>query len=151
MRAWILGCSALVAAATAPAQAPGYVSFSVTGLGSADGTTGVVGEARVPVRTSDVTSENGVVRVVATSSRASLRRLTLGLTNPVAGERYDVGEGTTLLVRFASGNERAPAPGRGWIQVDAADPSRIAGTFEATFPQGRIPIEVRGRFEVPLR
>ena len=53
--------------------------------------------------------------------------------------------------RFASGNERAPAPGRGWIQVDTADPSRIAGTFEATFPQGRIPIEVRGRFEVPLR
>ena len=151
MRLLIVAVAAVLATSSAPAQAPGFVSYTVTGLGSADGTTGVVGESRLPVRSGDVTSQGGVVRITATSSRASLRRVVIGLAQPVAGERYAVGEGTTLMVRFASGNERAPAAGRAWIQVDVADPSRLAGTFEATFPQGRIPIEVRGQFDVPLR
>lgn len=151
MRASTVALAALLSSQAAPAQAPGYISYSVTGLGSADGTTGVVGEARLPVRASDVSAQGGVVRITATSARASLRRVVIGLTQPAAGERYPVGEGTTLLVRFASGNERAPAEGRGWVQVDQVDPSRIVGTFEATFPQGRIPIDVRGQFDVPLR
>lgn len=150
MRHWMVACSLALATPLVTAQSPGFVAYTVTGLGSAGGTAGVVGEARIPVRASDVTSENGTVRIVASSARASIRRITLGITGPMAGQRYEVGEGTTLLARFASGNERAPDPGRGWIQVDVADPSRIAGTFEATFHQGRIPIDVRGRFEAPL-
>jgi len=151
MRHWILAAAFALCPPSVSAQGAGFVSFSVTGLGSAGDTSGVVGEARLPVRASDVSNNNGEVRIVASSARASIRRLTLGLTNPAAGQRYDVGEGTTLLARFVSGNERAPAPGRAWIQVDVADGARVAGSFEATFPQGRIPIEVRGTFDAPLR
>ncbi|MEZ4393436.1 MAG: hypothetical protein R3A48_20305 [Polyangiales bacterium] len=151
MRRSLFACAFLAASSAASAQAPGFVSFSLTGLGTSGGTTGVVGESRLPVRASDVTARDGVVQIVAGSSRSSLRRITLTLSNPVAGERYAVGEGATLTVRFASGNERAPAEGRAWVQVDIADPSRVAGTFEATFPQGRIPIELRGRFDAALR
>lgn len=141
----------VLTAPLATAQAPGFISFSVTGLGSADSTSGVVGESRLPVRMNDVTAQAGTVQLVASSARASLRRITIAVPNPIAGERYEVGEAATLRVRFASGNERAPAPGRAWIQIEVADPSRFAGSFEATFPQGRIPIEVRGRFDAPRR
>lgn len=151
MRRWILASAFALAAPLATAQAPGFVAFTVTGLGAAGDTSGVVGESRLPLRTTDVTSEAGVLRIVASSARASIRRITLGITGPSAGQRYEVGEGTTILARFASGNERAPDPGRGWIQVDAVDGGRVTGTFEATFHQGRIPIDVRGRFDAPLR
>lgn len=150
MRHWLVAGSIALASPIATAQAPGFVAFTVTGLGSAGDTSGVVGEARIPLRAADVTREGGAVRIVASSARASIRRITLGVAAPMAGQRYEVGEGTQILARFASGNERAPDPGRGWIQIDVADPSRIAGSFEATFHQGRIPIDVRGRFEAPL-
>lgn len=151
MRSFLFASALAIVAPTVLAQQAGFVAFTVAGLGSADSTSGVVGESRLPVRASDVVrADDGRIEITASSARASLRQLRLGLTAPTAGARYGVGEGATILVRFASGNERAPDPGRGWIEVEQMEGGRLRGTFEATFHQGRIPIDVRGRFEVPL-
>ncbi len=136
----------LAVAGTASAQGtPGFVSLTLAGVG---GQTTVSGESRLPVRPRDGTLEAGVLHVRAMGSRGSVREVTFAVPGAAAGQRAEVGGDTTLEVVFASGNAMSPAAGHGWVTVDELDADHAAGTLEATLTEGRLPLTLRGRFEV---
>lgn len=146
-------CAAVLAAAlgvcaVAGAQAPGFVELALAGVGQAQGSTGVAGESRLPVRPRDVSVQGGMLRLRAWGARGSVRAVAIG-TAGGAGERLDVGEGCSLALTFASGQTVDVAPGQGWVSLETRD-TRATGTFEATVTQGRVPVTFRGRFEAPV-
>jgi len=140
--------SLLAMAGVTRAQSPGFVELALAGVGQARGNAGVAGESRLPIRPRDVTVQNGMLRMRGWGARGSVRAVAIG-TAGSAGERLDVGSGSSLALTFASGQTVEVGAGQGWVALEARDATRVVGTFEATVLQGRVPVTFRGRFEAP--
>lgn len=150
-RRWVVGLASglAVALAGAPrlhAQVPGFAEFSLAAVGQANGNTGVAGESRLPIRPRDATVSAGTLRLRAMGTRGSVRSLLIE-TQGAAGERLATASGARLVLTFASGNTLEVEPDRGWVELEARDATRVAGRFEATLTEGRVPLTLRGRFE----
>lgn len=134
-------------ASAAEAQSPGFVELSVTALGAGASALGATGESRLPLRPSEVSQQNGVIRLRARGSRGSVREVVIEAPTTAPGERIATGGPTVLRFTFASGQVMEPRAEEGWVTLTSWDGTRAQGDFEATLVQGRMTLQARGHFE----
>ena len=91
--AWVIGV--VLGAASAHAQAPGFVELTVAALGSGAGGIGAAGDSRLPLRPRDVRDDNGTLRLRASGARGSVRDVELSVPASAVGSAVAVGEGAT--------------------------------------------------------